>query len=136
MKAKYTAATNDVEDMVTKLMNTFADRLIHIKRNDILLVFLDRPKNSWKAKIRLLNGFYRMLTQKKIVIEIWKQEWELSKPAQKALLLYRELYKVDLDSKKVDYKLVKYDLQDFKKILEKTGLNGETTDQFFAKVIA
>jgi hypothetical protein len=135
-KTKYTQASNEVEEMVTKLMNTFADRMIHIKRNDLYLCFKDSPKSAYKAKTRLLNGFYRGLTQKKIVIEIWKQGWELDKPAVRALTLYRELYKIDLNDKTKDYKLVKYDLQDFTKILEKVGLHNETVDAFFTKVIA
>lgn len=137
-KAKYSDVTSDVSNMLTNVMNAFPDLFIHVKRNDVLLVFLDKPKNSWKAKIRLLNGFYRMLTQKKIVIELWKQEWELlkSKPAEQALLLYRELYKVDLNKEKSDYKLVKEDLKDFKKIIEKVGLHSETVDQFFSGVVS
>jgi hypothetical protein len=137
-KTKYTEARTEIGQVVDKLFNSFPDRLIHIKRSDVLLVEKDSPKSTYKAKTRLLNGFYRMLTAKKIIIEVWKQEWELLRdhPAEKALLLYRELYKIDINDKTKDYKLMKFDLTDFKKLVEKTGLNGETTDQFFAKVIA
>lgn len=134
-KTKYTQASNEVEEMVTKLMNNFPDRMIHIKRNDIYLCFKDSPKSAYKAKTRLLNGFYRGLTQKKIVIELWKQGWELDKPSTRALTLYRELYKIDLNETTKDYKLVRFDLQDFTKILEKVGLHGETADQFFSKIL-
>lgn len=137
-KTKYVVASSNIEQTVDKLMNAFPDRLIHIKRSDLLLVEKDAPKSTYKAKTKLLNGFYRMLTSKKIIIEVWKQEWELLKnhPAQQALLLYRELYKIDLNAKTKDYKLVRYDLQDFTKILEKVGLHGETVDQFFSKVVS
>lgn len=134
-KTKYTVVSTDVEEMVTKLMNSFADRFIHIKRQDLYLCFKDSAKSSYKARTRLLNGFYRGLTQKKIVIEIHKQEWELSKPAEKALLLYRELYKIDLRESTKDYKLTRFDLNDFKKILEKVGLHMENVDQFFSKIL-
>lgn len=136
-KTKYTAASAEVEEMVNKVMNSFPDRFIHIKRNDLYFCFKDSPKSAYKAKTRLLNGLFRGLTQKKILIEIHKQEWELLKnyPAQQALLIYRELYKIDLNETTKDYKLIRFDLQDFTKILEKVGLHGETVDQFFGKIV-
>ena len=133
-KTKFLEADNSVHDVVTKLMNTFPDRFLHINRNDLLLVMKDAPKSTYKAKTKILNGFYRMLTKKKIVIELWKQGWELDKAAERALTLYRELYRVDINDTTKDYKLTKPDLTDFTKILEKVGLHGETTDQFFSKV--
>lgn len=134
-KTKYVEASPAVEELVTKLMNTWPDRFAHIGRTDILLVMKDSPKSTYKAKTRLLNGFYRMLTKKKIIMEIHKQSWELDKPADRALTLYRELYRVDLRETTKDYKLTKPDLTDFTKILEKTGLHGETAEEFFVKVI-
>jgi c-di-GMP-related signal transduction protein len=135
-KTKYEPAGASVEEMVTKIMSTWFDRFSHVTRTDILLVMKDSPKSAYAAKTKILNGFYRMLTKKKIVIEIWKQGWELDKPAERLLTLYRELYRVDLNKKKDDYKLTKPDLTDFTKILEKVGLHKETVDVFFAKVLA
>jgi c-di-GMP-related signal transduction protein len=134
-KTKYEPAGASVEEMVTKIMSSFPDRFIHIQRNDLLIVLRDSPKCSYGAKTKILNGFYRMLTKKKIVIELWKQGWELDKPAERLLTLYRELYRVDLNEKTKDYKLIKPDLTDFVKILDKVGLHKETVDVFFAKVL-
>lgn len=134
-KTKYEPAGNSIEEMVTKIMSSFPDRFIHIQRNDLLIVLRDSPKCSYNAKTKILNGFYRMLTKKKIVIELWKQGWELDKPAERLLTLYRELYRVDINEKSKDYKLVKPDLTDFKKIVEKVGLHNETVDVFFSKVL-
>lgn len=135
MKTKYEPAGVSIEDMISKIMNTFGDRFIHINRNDLLIVLRDSPKCSYNAKTKILNGFYRMLTKKKIVVELWKQGWELDKPAERLLTLYRELYRIDLNEKTKDYKLVKPDLTDFVKILEKVGLHKETVDVFFGKVL-
>jgi len=135
-KTKYEPAGASIEEMVTKIMSSFPDRFIHIQRNDLLIVLRDSPKCSYNAKTKILNGFYRMLTKKKIVIELWKQGWELDKPAERLLTIYRELYRVDLNEKTKDYKLVKPDLTDFKKIVEKVGLHNETVDVFFSKVLA
>jgi len=135
MKTKYVEASPAVEELVTKIINTWPDRFAHVTRTDILLVMKDSPKSTYKAKTRLLNGFYRMLTKKKIIMEIHKQSWELDKPADRALTLYRELYRVDLRETTKDYKLTKPDLTDFTKILEKVGLHGETSEEFFGKVI-
>lgn len=135
-KAKYVPVSADVEEMVNGLFNSFFDRFSHVKRVDLYLCFKDAPKSSYKARTRLLNGFYRGLTQKKIVIEIHKQEWELSKTEERALLLYRELYRIDLNKEKTDYKLTRPDLTDFTKILEKVGLHGETAGEFFKKIVS
>jgi hypothetical protein len=135
MKTKYIEANSTVEELTTKLMQAWPDRFIHINRNDILLVMKDAPKSTYDARTRLLNGFYRMLTKKKIIIEVWKQAWELDKPAERALTLYRELYRIDKNAKTGDYKLTKPDLTDFTKILDKVGLHKETVDEYFGKVV-
>jgi hypothetical protein len=134
-KTKYIEATHQVEDLVTKIMQVWPDRFAHVNRTDILLVMKDSAKSTYKARTRLLNGFYRMLTKKKIIIEVHKQSFELDRPVDRALTLYRELFRVDLRESTNDYKLIKPDLTDFTKILEKTGLHGETAEDFFSKVI-
>jgi hypothetical protein len=134
-KTKYVEAVPGVEAMVTKIMEVWPDRFAHVNRTDILLVMKDAPKSTYKARTRLLNGFYRMLTKKKIIIELWKQGWELDKNVDRALTIYRELFRVDLRETTGEYKLTKPDLSDFTKILERTGLHGETASEFFNKVI-
>jgi hypothetical protein len=134
-KTKYEPAGASIEEMVTKIMSTWPDRFLHVTRTDLLIVMRDSPKCAYNAKTKVLSGFYRMLTKKKIVIELWKQNWELSKTAEKLLILYRELWRIDLNQKKDDYKLTKPDLTDFTKILDKVGLHLETVDAFFAKVL-
>ena len=133
-KTKYVDAGPVIESMVTKIMEVWPDRFAHVNRADILLVMKDAPKSTYKARTRLLNGFYRMLTKKKIIIELHKQAWELDKPAERALSIYRELFRVDLNDQK-EYKLTKPDLNDFTKILDKIGLHKETVEEFFGKVI-
>jgi len=134
-KTKYVEAVPGVETLVTKVMEVWPDRFAHINRTEILLVMKDAPKSTYKARTRLLNGFYRMLTKKKIIIELWKQGWDLDKPVDRALTIYRELFRIDLRETNNEYKLVKPDLTDFTKILEKTGLHGETAEEFFNKVV-
>jgi len=134
-KTKYVDASPAVESLVSKIMEVWPDRFAHVTRSDILLIMKDAPKSTYSARTRLLNGFYRMLTKKKIIIEVWKQAWELDKPAEQALTLYRELYRIDTNEKSHEYKLIKPDLTDFTKILDKVGLHKETVDEFFGKVI-
>jgi len=135
-KTKYVDATPAMEELVSKIMETWFDRFSHVTRTDILLVVKDSPKSGgYKAKTRLLNGFYRMLTKKKIIIEIHKQSWDQDKPVDRALAIYRELFRIDTRETTSDYKLMRPDLSDFTKILEKTGLHGETAEEFFNKVI-
>jgi hypothetical protein len=135
-KTRYETVANDVNQMVEKLINIFPERFMHIKlREDVCLMFKDSPKSSWNAKTNVTNGLYRTLTGKKLIIQIWKGAWELDKPVDRALTLFRELSRIDLNEKnKVEYKLIKPDLNDFKFILEKIGLNHEKKDEFFKKV--
>lgn len=134
-KTKYVEASHDAEALVSKVMEVWPDRFAHITRTEILLVMKDSPKSTYKARTRLLNGFYRMLTKKKIIIELWKQGWDLDKSVDRALTIYRELWRIDRRESNNEYKLIKPDLTDFTKILEKTGLHGETAEAFFNKVI-
>jgi len=135
-KTKYVDSTPAMEEMVTKIMETWPDRFLHITRNDILIVVKDSAKQgNFKAKTRLLNGYFRMVTKKKIVIEIDKAHWDLDKPSDRALTLYRELFRIDLRESTKDYKLTPPDLKDFTKIVEKVGLHRETAEEFFNKVI-
>jgi hypothetical protein len=134
-KTKYVEADMTVHALVDSIMNTWPDRFMHVQRNDLLIIMKDAPKSSYKAKTKVMNGFYRMLTKKKIVIEIHKQEWDLSKPADRVLMLYRELWRIDLNAKTGDYKLIRPDLTDFTAILDKVGLHKETVDTYFIKII-
>jgi len=136
MKAKFLDADNTVNDMVTRVMSAYPDRFIHINRQDLLLLFKDAPKNPWSAKTNVTNGLYRTLTKKKIIIQIHKQVWTADSEVDKALLIFRELSRIDLNDKdKSEYKLIAPTLVDFKFILEKIGLNHEHKEEFFAKVL-
>jgi hypothetical protein len=137
MKAKYSDVTADVTTLVDTIMNKWPDRFIHISRKDLCLIFKDADKSQWQAKTNVTNGLYRTLTGKKIIIQIHKQSWVLDKPVDRALLLFRELSRIDLNQKdKSEYKLLKPDLTDFKFLLNKIGLNHEHKDEFFSKVLA
>ena len=133
-KTKYVEADMTVHALVDSIMNAWPDRFMHIQRNDLLIIMKDAPKSAYKAKTKVMNGFYRMLTKKKIVIELHKQEWDSYNPANRVLMLYRELWRIDLNAKTGDYKLVKPDLTDFTAILDKVGLHKESVDAFFVKI--
>lgn len=135
MKTKYEPVSNSVSEMVDRLINTFPDKFIHINRNDLCLMFKDSPKSSWQARTRIFNGLYRTLTGKKILMEFSKQDWELNTEVQRAVLVYRELLKVAFSDKKKDYVIRRFDVQDFKEVLEKLGLSYENADSFFQSVV-
>jgi hypothetical protein len=128
-------ADSSVSDFVTIIQNVFPDKFLHINRNDISLIFKDAPKSPWAIRTNVTNGLYRALLKKKIIIQIWKQDWALTKEVDRALLIFRELSKIDLNDKdKSEYKLIKPDLTDFKSILNKIGLNHEHKEEYFKKV--
>jgi len=130
---KYETVSNDVREMIEKLINTFPDKFIHININDLHLTFRDSEKCTWKARTRLLNEFYRSLTDKKIGIEVWKQDWMTAKESQKAAVVYHELMHIVYDETKKVYKLRRHDVQDFYEMLQQMGLNYENADDVFSK---
>jgi hypothetical protein len=135
MKTKYEPVSNSVAEMVDRVMNAFPDKFLHINRNDLCLMFKDAPASSWRARTRIFNGLYRTLTGKKILVEFSKQDWELDTEIQRAVLIYRELLKVAFSDKKKDYVIRRYDVQDFREVLEKLGLSYENADKFFASLV-
>jgi hypothetical protein len=136
-KTKYSDVDSSVSDMVIRVMNAWPDRFIHINRPDLHLIFKDAPKSIWGAKTNVTNGLYRALTKKKLIIQIWKQGWALDKEVDRALIIFRELSRIDLNDKdKSEYRLIKPDLNDFKFLLEKIGLNHENKDAFFSKILS
>lgn len=133
-KAKFVEVSDEVSAMVSKIQNVFFERFSHVNRTDVYLIFKDAAKNSFAARTNVTNGLYRALTKKKIIIQIWKQNWELNKEVDNALLIFRELSRIAKDDHD-EYKLIRPDLTDFKFLLEKIGLNHEHKDEFFSKVI-
>jgi hypothetical protein len=131
---KYEAASVDVQQTIEKLINMFPQKFIHINVSDMHLTFKDAPTSPWKARVRILSGFYSSLTNKKIGIEVWKQEWINADAAHKAAILYHELTHIMYDIEKQVYKLKQHDVQDFYELLQNFGLNYEKVEEVFASL--
>lgn len=141
-KATYEPATSSVTDMIEKIINTFPDKFIHIVPTDLAVLFKDQTKKSKdeivtqiKARTRVLSAPLQLLTRKKILIEILKQDWELSSENQRALLVYHELFHILFDEKKREYRMRKQDVKGFYELLKTLGLNYENADTFFTAAL-
>lgn len=141
-KATYEPATSSVTDMIEKIINTFPDKFIHIVPSDLVVLFKDQTKKSQdeivtqiKARTRVLSAPFQLLTRKKVLIEILKQDWELSSENQRALLIFHELFHVQFNDKKREYFMRKPDVKGFYELLSKFGLNYENADTFFTAAL-
>jgi DNA-dependent RNA polymerase auxiliary subunit epsilon len=128
---KYEPADPSVQKMVERVINGFPQKFIHVNINDLHLTFKDAPNSPWKARTRILGGFYSSLTPKKIGIEVWKQEWINADEDQRALILYHELLHVSYDTEKNTYKLKQHDVQTFYEMLKDFGLDYERSSEVF-----
>jgi predicted metallopeptidase len=114
------------ETVITKFPAEFS----HITMEDIHWVFKEAAKSPWQALTVRIWGPYKTLTPKPIMIIIHKENWDELPESKRALLIYHELSHIIIDEKSGEFKLLRHDIQDFAKILEKYGILWENSDKF------
>ena len=122
---KYEKADQAVEDMIIKILTKYNQKFGHLRTDMFINVFKLSEKSSWDARIRLNSGFMRVVVDKPVILEIWRESWDAHTEKQRALTIYHELCHLTTNEKTGDLKLQQHDVQDFKECIEKFGLNGE-----------
>lgn len=94
---------------------------------------------SFLARIFLIRDLFTPLlkdNKKKLGIVVWNGKWDDVKTdtATRYLIIYHELLHVVVDDKSGNYKLRPHDVEDFKTILAKSGLNWENTSWIMDEV--
>lgn len=134
-KTVYEPASPEVFEMVKKVINQFPQQFLHINVQDLHLTFKNAPKSKWRAQTRLLRGLWETVTQKKLGICFWKEDWVNCGDAQRAYVVYHELMHINYDDEKGKYSLRQHDVQDFREMIQDLGVIGEKAETFFAPIL-
>ena len=122
---------NSVEETVGKVMSWFPSKFTDVNARDIQVVFRDSLKSPWSATIRVVSGLFKAFTNKKLILIVWKGNWESADEYQRSLLVYEQLLRVRYNDEKKKYTLRKHDVTTFQEILADFGLNYEKTKEVF-----
>lgn len=101
---------------------------------DIDLVWNNRASSpGYYAKIRIVPGFFIALGVKPILIEFWKHGWEIASAGKRHFIICHELFHI---VKKEDgsYKLKPHDLEDFRELIRKAGIDFEHCEEQFSQL--
>ncbi len=131
----YEPASNEVIETTRTLIKTFPDKFLHVKLEDIHFIFKDAEKSRVKAYVQLFKGELQTLTKKKIMLCVWKQDWESSTEATRAFIIYHELTHIQFNEEKNKYVMRDHNVKDFKENLELFGLSREKIDSVFSEII-
>ena len=122
---KYTKADPSVQTMIEKVLTKYDQKFSHLRSDMFVNVFKESQKSTWLGRIRLTSGFLKIVVEKPIVLEIWKEHWEGSTDNQRAYIIYHELCHVIINDKTGEFKLRGHDIQDFSEVITQFGLAGE-----------
>lgn len=124
----------DVYDLLNKVITSF-DRFKFINPAHILIVFKKKGKSSWIANIRKLSEHIKVyLPGKHILLMISMLEWDMMSPSKKIAVMFHELLHLAFHEGK--YKMVRHDVQDFKELIGKLGIDYENADVLMTEIQA
>jgi len=132
--AKYIPAP-ELKEVVVQLLNSkFKEELDEIAIKDIGLVWnISETPPHYQAKICLVPEYVQVLGFFPLVIIVWKEGYDKSGLGKRNLLLFHELMHI----KKRDngtYCLKRHDIEDFRSILKKVGVDWEKAEQEFSNL--
>ena len=132
--AKYSKVEDpSVLELLPKILKKFPDKFSHIKQDDIVLIFKESDDSKWFGQTRLIKGIWKVITDKCILISLWKNAWDAKPESWRALLIYHELLHIGVNDDR-DYQLIKHDIEDFAEVIKKYGLDWENSDGFFEEL--
>lgn len=126
---EYVRLVNE-EEVCLKLAEKYPNQLCKLHKNDVLVFEwkTQRPQRYW-AKICRISGIFKALMKSinvdaKYIIQIPSSSWEQLDKTSRQWVLFHELMHIHFDPEKQKFQLIQHDIQDFKVVLEKIGLNG------------
>jgi predicted metallopeptidase len=120
---------------VTKQVIAGFDRFKHINPDEILIIYKCSEKSRDAANVRKFPKLYSVLAPgKKILLVIWRPNWESTNLPKKIALIYHELIHIGFDEKKTDYKMVRHDVEDFKELISRLGFNYENAAELIKEM--
>jgi predicted metallopeptidase len=121
MSAHY-ELSDELSELVQKVLKAYDNQFWHIQYSDILCAEEYNKTPKFIAKIRLLDGALNLLSDKKVVIEIARQNWDGLTENQRLVVVYHELCHLSFDYEHNCYKLRDHDIEDFIEIVKPLGL--------------
>lgn len=134
IEAGFVNAGPDVYDLLNKVITSF-DRFKFINPSHFLIVFKKKGKSSWVANIRKLSDHIKLyLPGKHVLLMISMIEWDMMSPSKKTAVIFHELLHLAFHEGK--YKMVKHDVQDFRELVQKLGMDYENADVLITEIQA
>lgn len=115
--------SEELIDLTRKILSAYENKFWFIQFHDLFCVEEHNKKPKFIAKIRLLESPLDLLSDKKVVVEIAKQNWDELSENQKLVVVYHELMHLEFDFEHNRYKIKNHDVEDFHSILNTFGLH-------------
>jgi len=114
--------SDELPPMLEEILAKYDNKFYFVNLDDILCVeeLNKRPRHI--AKIRLLEQPLTLLSDKKFILEVARQNWDMLTYNQKILVLYHELLHIKFNFEFNKYELRQHDVEDFSEILSVFGL--------------
>ena len=128
----YINAPDHVYELATEVINKFA-RFRSMSIAYVLIVFKTQ-KCNFSAKIAKIPAYMSpFLPNKKLILVLNMTEWNLMSKARRVATLFHEFMHVVADDDK-GYKIAKHDVQEFKEMIDKVGMNYERADELLKEL--
>ena len=129
--AKYSKVEEaKVLDLIPQIINRYPEKFSHINADDIVLVFKECADSRWFGQTRLIKGVWKVVTDKAVLLSLWKNAWDSKSDSWRALLIYHELLHLGVDDVNGGYKIIKHDIEDFAEVIRTYGIDWENSDAF------
>lgn len=120
----------EVVDLTLKILKKYSERFGHIHYDDMVFLYKFADKSDWAGQCRLIKGVWEAITDKKVMISLWHENWVKKSTSEKALLLFHEICHIGYDDDKAKYTIIKHDVEDFREILREYGVDWEDSQKF------
>lgn len=127
-------SAEELRSVTEKVYRKWRTDLPLVNVADVALVWNKKQSNpGYYAKIRIVPDFFVALGMKPLLIEFWKHGWEVSGAGKRHFIILHELTHI-LKRPNGTYKLKPHDVEDFRELVRKTGLDYEHCEENFAQL--
>lgn len=124
---------DDILPLVSDLIETFPDKLGHIKPSRIGYAAFSKKSSKYAAKVYPMRPMYGLFSNIDYIIGVYLEEWVQETISRKYVLILHELLHIpaegfDEDSKRFR-KTVDHDVRDFEYVLRHFGINWEEAEK-------
>lgn len=124
---------DDLLPIVSELIETFPDKLGHIRPNKIGYAAFSKKRSKASAKIYPVRPMYGLFTNIDYILAVHLEEWALATISTKYVLILHELLHITpegfTEDSKHFRKTVDHDVKDFEYILRQFGIDWEDSEK-------